>query len=135
MTLTENVALRGCVGTIEPRMGLLDAVRYGANAAAFEDTRFRPLGKGELEKIKVEISVLSPLRKAADAKEIIPHKQGVVIVQGSHSGLFLPQVWEQIPGKEEFLGELCSQKAGLARNCWKDKKTELYIFTVDSFKE
>ena len=116
-------------------MGLLRDVRYGANAAALEDTRFRPLGKGELEKIKVEISVLSPLRKAADAKEIIPHKQGVVIVQSRHSGLFLPQVWEQIPGKEEFLGELCSQKAGLARDCWKDKETALYVFTVDSFKE
>ncbi len=50
VTLTENGALRGCVGTIEPRLGLLDAVRYGANAAAFEDGRFRPLEKAELEK-------------------------------------------------------------------------------------
>ncbi len=135
VTLTVNGALRGCVGAIEPRMGLLDAVRYGANAAAFEDRRFRPLEKAELKKIKIEISVLSPLKNVADAKEIIPHKQGVVVVRDGHTGLFLPQVWEQIPGKEEFLGELCSQKAGLARDCWRDKKTALYVFTVDSFKE
>jgi len=137
VTLTESGALRGCVGTIEPRMGLLDAVRYAANAAAFEDTRFRPLEKAELEKIKIEISVLSPLKKAADAKEIVPGRQGVVVVgdAGRRSGLFLPQVWEQIPDKGEFLSELCSQKAGLERGCWKDKKTTLYIFTVDPFKE
>ena len=135
VTLTENGTLRGCVGTIEPRMGLLDAVRYGANAAAFADTRFRPLEKPELEKIKVEISVLSPLKKAADAKEIIPGKQGVVVVKDGHSGLFLPQVWEQISGKNDFLSELCAQKAGLERDCWRDKKTEFYVFTVDSFKE
>ena len=135
VTLTEGGVLRGCVGTIEPRMTLLDAVRYGAAAAAFEDTRFKPLEKEELKKIKAEISILSPLRKAAGAAEIIPHKQGVVLVRDRHSGLFLPQVWEQIPDKEAFLSELCSQKAGLERNCWRDKKTHLYVFTVDSFAE
>ena len=135
VTLTEGGALRGCVGTIEPRMTVLDAVRYGASAAAFEDRRFAPVAKGELEKIKIEISVLSPLKKIAGAGEIIPHKQGVVIVRDGRSGLFLPQVWEQIPVKEDFLGELCSQKAGLERGCWRDKKTEIYVFTVDAFQE
>lgn len=135
VTLTEGGNLRGCVGTIEPRMTLLDAVRYGALSAAFEDGRFKPVEKEELEKLKIEISILSPLKKIAGAGEIIPHKHGVVIVRDRHSGLFLPQVWEQIPGKEDFLSELCSQKAGLERNCWKDKKTGLHIFTVDSFKE
>ncbi|OGS07226.1 MAG: hypothetical protein A2270_11295 [Elusimicrobia bacterium RIFOXYA12_FULL_51_18] len=135
VTLTENGALRGCVGTIEPRMGLLDAVRYGANAAAFADTRFRPLEKPELEKIKAEISVLSPLKKAPNAKEIVQGKHGVVVVKDGHSGLFLPQVWEQIPGKKDFLSELCFQKAGLERDCWQDKNASIYVFTVDSFRE
>lgn len=135
VTLTKGGALRGCVGTIEPRMPLLDAVRYGAAAAAFEDRRFEPVAKGELEKLKIEISILSPLRKIPDAGEIAPHKQGVVLAAGGRSGLFLPQVWEQIPEKEAFLGELCSQKAGLPRDCWKDKNTDIYIFTVDAFQE
>ncbi|MBI4803097.1 MAG: AmmeMemoRadiSam system protein B [Elusimicrobia bacterium] len=135
VTLTRNGALRGCVGTTEPKMTLLDAVRYGALSAAFEDLRFEPVAKGELEKLKIEISILSPLTKASDAKEIIPHKQGVAIAGNGRSGLFLPQVWEQIPGKEDFLGELCSQKAGLERGCWKDKKTDIYVFTVDAFQE
>jgi len=135
VTLTEGGRLRGCVGTIEPRMPLFAAVDFAAENAAFHDSRFQPLKKPELEGVKVEISVLSRLEKITDAKAIKPGEHGVVAARDGRSGLFLPQVWEQIPGKEDFLGELCSQKAGLERNCWQDKKTELYIFTVDSFKE
>jgi AmmeMemoRadiSam system protein A len=134
VTLTENGALRGCVGTIEPALTLLDAVRYGAYSAAFRDGRFQPLRADELPKLSIEVSVLSPLKpvKAADIK---PGTHGVVAVNGAKSGLFLPQVWEQIPGKDDFLGELCEQKAGLPRACWKDPATKLYSFTVDAVKE
>ena len=135
VTITKGGALRGCVGTISARMGLLDAVRYGADAAAFHDGRFPPLAAGELPGISLELSILSPLKKVPDAGSVLPHKQGVVIVRDGHSGLFLPQVWEQIPDKKEFLSELCSQKAGLERGCWQDKKTDIYTFTVDSFRE
>ena len=135
VTLTEGGQLRGCIGTIEPRMPLFAAVDYAAVSAAFQDSRFQPLKKPELAGVKIEISVLSRLEKIADAKAIKPGEHGVVVVRDGRSGLFLPQVWEQIPGKDDFLSELCSQKAGLERNCWQDKKTDLYIFTVDSFKE
>ncbi len=135
VTITENGALRGCIGTIEARMGLLDAVRYGADAAAFHDGRFRPLKAEELSGIKLEISILSPLKKVADAGAVLPHKHGVVIDRNGHSGLFLPQVWEQIPEKKDFLSELCSQKAGMERGCWQDKKTRIYTFTIDAFRE
>jgi len=135
VTLTEGGQLRGCIGTIEPRMPLFAAVNYAAVNAAFNDHRFKLLQRTELENVKIEISVLSPIRRIADVKAIKPGENGVVVVNGDHSGLFLPQVWEQIPDKESFLGELCSQKAGLERNCWQDKNTSLYTFTVDSFKE
>lgn len=135
VTITEGGRLRGCIGTVEPKMPLFAAVNYAAAGAAFHDSRFRPLRKEELAEVKLEISVLSRLEKTADAGAIKPGVHGVVAVNGGRSGLFLPQVWEQIPGKEEFLGELCSQKAGLARDCWQDKNTQLYAFTVDSFKE
>ncbi|MCX5786295.1 MAG: AmmeMemoRadiSam system protein B [Elusimicrobia bacterium] len=135
VTLTKSGALRGCIGTIEPQMALLDAVKYAAISAAFSDHRFEPLTKEELPGIKIEISALSRLERVASAKNITPVRHGVVVRNGGQSGLFLPQVWEQIPGKEDFLSELCSQKAGLPRDCWKDPKTELYTFTVEAFKE
>jgi len=135
VTLTKNGVLRGCVGTVEPVMALVDAVKYAALSAAFADRRFEPLAKEELSEVRMEISALSPLQRTASAKNITPSLHGVVVRGGGRSGLFLPQVWEQIPNKEEFLGELCSQKAGLPRDCWKDPKTELYTFTVDAFSE
>ena len=134
VTLTRGGQLRGCVGTVAPAMTLMDALRYGAFSAAFRDARFQSLRKEELAEIKIEVSVLSPLKPQA-AGELKPGVHGVVVVKGGKSGLFLPQVWEQIPAKEDFLGELCEQKAGLPRGCWKDPETQLYSFTVDSFKE
>jgi len=135
VTITENGALRGCIGTLEPRMTLMDAVRYAADAAAFHDGRFQPLRVEELDRIKLEISVLSPMKRVPDADAVTPRRNGVLLARDGRSGLFLPQVWEQIPGKEDFLGELCSQKAGLERGCWRDKKTSIYTFTVDSAQE
>ncbi|MDD2804629.1 MAG: AmmeMemoRadiSam system protein B [Elusimicrobiales bacterium] len=134
VTLTKGGALRGCVGTVVPALTLADAVRYGALGAAFRDARFPPLGKEELPEVEIEISVLSPLRPAQPGG-IKPRAQGVLLERGDKSGIFLPQVWEQIPGKDEFMGELCAQKAGLPRDCWKDPDTKIYSFTVDSFTE
>jgi len=134
VTLSKKGALRGCVGTATPSLTLADAVRYGAFSAAFRDGRFAPLTKEELPEVELEISVLSPLRLARP-DDIRPGAQGVLLERGAKSGLFLPQVWDQIPGREDFMGELCAQKAGLPRDCWKDPGTRLYSFTVDSFEE
>lgn len=133
VTLTEGGALRGCVGTTEPAMTLLDSVRYGAVSAAFRDRRFPPLKPDELDKVKIEVSVLSAL-KPVEAAAVRPGL-GVTVERGGKRGLFLPQVWEQLPAKDDFLGELCAQKAGLPRACWKDPKTSLRSFTVVSFEE
>jgi AmmeMemoRadiSam system protein B/AmmeMemoRadiSam system protein A len=134
VTLTKAGNLRGCVGTVTPSMTVMDAVRYGAYSAALRDNRFRPVEKAELAGLRIEVSVLSPLAPVKP-EEIKPRVHGVVVVKDGKSGLFLPQVWEQIPGKEEFMGELCEQKAGLPRGCWKDAAVKLYSFTVDSFEE
>jgi AmmeMemoRadiSam system protein A len=135
VTLTEGGKLRGCVGTTEPRATLRDAVASAAYSAGFEDHRFAPVAKDEAAKLQFEISILSSARPVANAEGIVPKKHGVIVSQGRNMGLFLPQVWEQIPDKDGFLSELCDEKAGLPRDCWKDPKTKLSIFTVSAFKE
>ena len=137
VTLTKNDNLRGCIGNIIPQQKLIDAVCYMAVAAAFDDPRFPEVTRDELDEIKIEISVLSSLEKAESYKNIIPQKHGVMIRISGRSGLFLPQVWEHFePGDiEGFMGELCSQKAGLSRDCWKNPKTEIFLFTVFKFHE
>jgi len=134
VTLTKDGNLRGCVGTVTPSLTLADAVRYAAYSAALRDGRFRPVEKSELAGLRIEVSVLSPMAPARPG-DIKPRVHGAVVMKDGKSGLFLPQVWEQIPGKDDFMGELCEQKAGLPRDCWKDAGTELYSFTVDSFEE
>lgn len=135
VTLTQNGVLRGCIGTTAPHAPLYEAVNQMALGAAFEDYRFPPLTASELPKTRIEVSVLSPMTKVSCADDIKTGVQGVVVRRGGRSGLFLPQVWEQLPNKEEFLNELCSQKAGLEPDAWKDPKTELYVFTVFAFEE
>ncbi|MBN1822714.1 MAG: AmmeMemoRadiSam system protein B [Endomicrobiales bacterium] len=135
VTLTQNGALRGCIGTTEARSPLYRAVLELAVAAAVDDYRFNKLTPRELERTRIEISVLSPMSRTRSADDIKQNVHGVVVRKGGRGGLFLPQVWEHFSRKEDFLGELCSQKAGLSRDAWKDPSVELYIFTVFAFEE
>ncbi|MFN3966615.1 MAG: AmmeMemoRadiSam system protein B [Endomicrobiia bacterium] len=135
VTLNKFHNLRGCIGTTVPQLPLYQAVQQMAIASAFEDYRFSPVSESELKDIKIEISVLSPLKKVKSADEIKPNVHGVVVRRGGRSGLFLPQVWEHFSKKEDFLNELCYQKAGLNPDAWRDPSTELYIFTVFAFEE
>lgn len=120
---------------MEPRGSLADSVARYAVAAAFEDPRFGPVTAAEADKVKIEISALSPLRKVDSADAVEPGRHGVYIKKGRLSGTYLPQVWEHFKSKKDFLDSLCSEKAGLSPGSWKEKSTALYVYTVDSFEE
>jgi AmmeMemoRadiSam system protein B/AmmeMemoRadiSam system protein A len=136
VTLHKGGKLRGCIGQTQAVVSLIESVKEMAVAAAFHDYRFNPVSRDEMPDIKIEISILSPLQRVKDASLIHLRKHGVVVKRFGRSGLFLPQVAEETGwGKEEFLSQLCSQKAGLPADSWKDPETELYVFTVTSFSE
>ncbi len=135
VTLHKNKRLRGCIGTMEPRSILQDAVAQFACAAAFDDTRFDPVTVDELKTVKIEISVLSPLEKIPSAELIEPGRHGVYIRKGGRSGTYLPQVWEHFSSKDDFLNSLCAEKTGLNADDWKKSSTELYRYTVECFEE
>jgi AmmeMemoRadiSam system protein A len=125
--------LRGCIGYTQTELKLSEAVEKVAYSAAYEDTRFNPLGKDELENVTLEISILSK-PEPCSLKQIEPGKDGVIINKGIFSALFLPQVWEQLPTKEAFFEALC-QKAGLLPESWKGKDVVFLKFNVTAFKE
>lgn len=136
VTLKKNGQLRGCIGRFDASGPLYKTVQQMAVSAATQDPRFTPVRAGELPQMEYEISVLSPLRKVPNADAIVLGKHGVTISKGFHYGVFLPQVATETGwSKEEFLSELCSQKAGLPRDCWEDPKTTLQIFTANVFSE
>jgi len=136
VTIRKAGALRGCIGNIMGQGPLYKTVRDMAVAAASQDPRFAPVTASELKDIDVEISVLSKPRRVKDASEIQLGKHGVIVSEGGHQGVFLPQVADETHwSKEEFLSQLCSQKAGLPPDAWKKPDTALYVFTADVFAE
>jgi AmmeMemoRadiSam system protein A len=140
VTLHANGRLRGCIGIIEPIKSLIAAVTENALHAGFHDPRFSPVTLREMKNITIEISILTkpkPLNfQHADdlKKQLIPGVHGVILTHGHHRATFLPQVWEQLPGTEDFLGHLC-QKAGMEKTCWKDAKTAVEVYEVSVFSE
>ncbi len=136
VTLHEAGELRGCIGSMVGRGALYQTIADMAIEAATGDPRFQKLSPAEIDKISLEISVLSPLQKVKSADEIKIPGHGVIVKNGSNSGVYLPQVAIETGwSKEEFLTSLCAQKAGLKPDAWKDPATELYTFTAEVFGE
>ncbi len=123
VTLTQEGELRGCIGTIDPHRSLGEDVRANARAAALRDPRFAPLTARELDRTRIEVSVLTPREELAftsqaDAlRQLRPGTDGVVLEFGVHRGTFLPQVWDQLPTPDQFLAQLL-RKAGLPQGFW-----------------
>ncbi len=137
VTLTEDDELRGCIGTLQAHQELWKDVIDNAINAGFHDPRFLPLSSYELPKIKIEISVLSVSKKLnfKDEKDLldkIDKNMGIILKKGFYSSTFLPQVWEEISSKTEFLEHL-SRKAGLDKDAWKD--SEIWYYKVEKVKE
>lgn len=136
VTLNEHSQLRGCIGNLVGSQPLYLTVRDMAVEAATGDPRFPKLQLSELKDVEIEISVLSPLEKVDSPEKIQLGVHGVLIRKGFNSGVFLPQVAQETGwSKEEFLSNLCAHKAGLAPNAWKDKSTDIYIFSAEVFSE
>jgi len=138
VTLTERGELRGCIGTFDRSMPLWRVVADRARSAAFADTRFRPVGREELDDIRFEISVLSPYRKLDDPLSIRLGVDGILVEgRGGRGGTFLPQVATETGwSKEEFLSNCCAHKAGLAPGAWRDpEQVAVYAYTAEVFSE
>lgn len=128
--------LRGCVGQVVAVEPLGEAIKQMAIAAAIDDPRFPPLTHAELNQVRIEISVLSPLRKIDFPDQIELGKHGVLIRQGLKSGVFLPQVAKETGWDlATFMSRLCTDKAGLEPDAWQNGSVEIYIFTVQTFTE
>ncbi len=140
VTLTEHGRLRGCIGHIQPQEPLYKAVMDNSLNAAKRDPRFQPVRPDELDQVEIEISVLTvpeplPFSSPEDLlAKLQPNRDGVVLRMGGLSATYLPQVWEQIPDKTQFLDTL-AEKAGAAAGDWRAPGTQVFIYRVESFKE
>ena len=136
VTLKNQGRLRGCIGRFISDIPLIELVVEMAKASAAGDPRFfaDPITAGELERLDVEISVLSPLERTDDPLSLRLGIDGIYIKKGRASGCFLPQVATETGWtKEEFLSHCCAHKAGLPADAWKDPETEVDLFTAEVF--
>ncbi|MDO9549047.1 MAG: AmmeMemoRadiSam system protein B [Candidatus Marinimicrobia bacterium] len=133
VTIEKHGQLRGCIGYILPVYPLYETVIEVAQSAALKDPRFNRVSPGELKDLEIEVSVLTIPEKIDDPSIIEVGKHGIIMKRGFYQGLLLPQVatdygWDRVT----FLEHTC-QKAGLPRNAWKDKDTEISIFSAQVF--
>ncbi len=137
VTLRRHGVLRGCIGTFSDSDDLLKTVAEIA-VGATRDPRFQstPISASELPEIRIELSVLSERERIEDPLDFELGRHGVYIKNGYAVGCFLPGVGQDLGWtREQFLSELCRQKAGLSPDAWQDPKTEVYVFTVQKIQE
>jgi AmmeMemoRadiSam system protein A len=140
VTLTIGGNLRGCIGHIIPQEELAEGVEVNAINAAFKDPRFRPLTKDEWKDVKIEVSILTDPKPLyfTDADDLLrklrPGIDGVIIKKGFRQATFLPQVWDQLPQKDNFLTHLC-MKAGMDGNAWREGDLEVQTYQAQAFEE
>ena len=136
VTLQLDGQLRGCIGTLEVRLPLVEDVANNAYSAAFRDPRFSALTSPEYERLDIDISILSPPEpmQFSSEKDLLaqlrPHVDGVILEEGLQRGTFLPAVWEQLPEPRDFLRQL-KIKAGMSADYWSDR-LRVQRYTVDS---
>lgn len=118
VTLHCDHRLRGCLGTLESSADLVPSIVRLAEDVSHLDHRFPPIVVDELPRLTIELSVLTPREAVVDAAEIVIGRDGLIVEQGRHRGLLLPQVatdhgWD----RETFLAQTCV-KAGLQSDAW-----------------
>jgi len=140
VTLTINTELRGCIGTIQAYQPLAEDVREHAVAAALEDPRFARVEEDELRQIHIEVSRLTrpvPLEYLNTddlLSKLRPNVDGVILSDGLHRAVFLPEVWEKLPSHKEFLDHLC-YKMGVSPGLWRMKHLDVSVFQAEAFHE
>ncbi|MEA1994401.1 MAG: TIGR00296 family protein [Euryarchaeota archaeon] len=140
VTLKKKGELRGCIGYPRPIMPLMNALLDTSVSAATRDPRFPAVSRGEMKKITVEVTVLTPPKLIQCNPQEYPErieigKDGLIVEKNGRSGLLLPQVptewdWDE----EEFLSHTC-RKAGLPIDTWLEKDTIVYRFQGQIFTE
>jgi MEMO1 family protein len=127
---TADDALRGCIGHVEPLyLTLAQEVAACAAAAATRDTRFSRVHRHELERLRIEISVLGQAEAITSTAELDPARYGVVVSAGFQRGVLLPGIAGIDTADEQV--RIAAAKAGLSPQA----QIELQRFEVVKLRE
>lgn len=138
VTLEVNGQLQGCLGATSVHSPLVLEVHNKARASAYQDHRFMPLTKDQLDELTIEVSVLSEQQKLMVNSEqelldyLTNNKVGVTLTNNHKQALFLPQVWEKLPKPKDFICQL-KLKAGWHATYWSPDMV-VNTFTISRIK-
>ncbi len=136
VTLYLSGKLRGCIGSLDSKLPLTEALRHAGADAAQHDPRFGPVTEDELNDVRIHISILTDPQKTDDPLSLELGRHGILIRHDGRQGLFLPQVAvDHRLGREAFLSRCCTEKAGLAADAWRDAGAEVLLFTTEVIAE
>jgi AmmeMemoRadiSam system protein A len=134
VTLHRQGMLRGCIGTFDNQQTLGTNLARMAPAAAFEDPRFPSVAAPELNEIKIEVSILSEMKKAASPGEVEIGRHGIYVQYAGRGGTYLPEVAvEQGWSRDEFIRHCACDKAGLSPE--EVAQADLYLYEVEKISE
>jgi AmmeMemoRadiSam system protein A len=134
VTIHEHGQLRGCIGLMRFDTPLWLNVRDAARAAALEDRRFLPVVESELPSLELEVSVLEPPVDLPDPEDFIAGRHGIIVEQGVHRALLLPQVADEMGWDEERMLDAVCRKANLPGDAWRHG-ARLQVFESTCFSE
>lgn len=112
VSIHENGALRGCIGTIEPtRRCLAEEIIGNAISASTRDPRFSPICPEELPLLEISVDVLGAPEDIASESELDVKRYGVIVTNGGRRGLLLPDLEGVDTVRQQV--EIAKQKAGI----------------------
>jgi AmmeMemoRadiSam system protein A len=93
VSIHKDGRLRGCIGTILPvRRSVAEEIISNAVSAATGDPRFDPVRPEELDRLEINVDVLSAPEKIESRDELDVKRYGVIASSGSRRGLLLPDL-------------------------------------------
>ena len=130
--------LRGCLGRVESSRAVCQVVARLARDVADSDPRFAPVTLDELARLHIEISVLTAPSELRRIEDIVIGRHGLIVEQGPHRGLLLPQVAVEYGWNAASFLDHTSLKAGLPRDAWRDARVmafEAQVFSESPSKD
>ena len=113
VSIHKDGRLRGCIGTILPvRRCVAEEIIHNAVSAATGDPRFDPVRPEELDRLEINVDVLSAPERIESKAELDVKRYGVIVSSGSRRGLLLPDL-EGIDTVEEQV-EIAMKKGGIS---------------------
>ena len=133
VTLKRKGQLRGCIGRFDFASPLALAIKEMVQAAAFQDPRFPPLSKPELDDLEITVSVLTEPLPLESLDDLVIGRDGLYLLHPRGRGVLLPVVAEEEGWTPHQFACHTARKAGLPPEAWKDPEARLLVFTAPAF--